>query len=150
MIKNHKGDTIVEVMIAIIVLGAALGGAFAISNASQKRAQANYERYQGQLYVNQQAELLKSQYNSIIQDQGIAARDTFKSNATYQLGCFDSSGDWVTSVPCIIDGRYNMTVTRVTTAGGVNPITYTIVAEWDAIGDDANGGRDKVELLYGL
>lgn len=57
--KSQAGDTIIEVMMAILVMSGVLGATFAVSNRSLKSTQANHERFQAQMYANQQAEWIK-------------------------------------------------------------------------------------------
>jgi type II secretory pathway pseudopilin PulG len=146
--KNQFGDTIVEVMIAIVVLGAALGGAFAISNRSTRTTQANHERYQAQVLANSQAERLKSNYNTFIQAN---TRSSYVAGST----CLNASNNWEADiVNCTIDGLYDIKLEPVpitppdeAQAAAGSAITYKIVVKWDSL---TSGGKDNVELLYGL
>ena len=56
----QKGETIVEVLFAIVVIASALGGAFAIASRSSNTIQDSKEHYQAQLLANSQADALKS------------------------------------------------------------------------------------------
>lgn len=137
---NKKGDTIVEVMIAIVILGAVLGGAFAISNKSQQNAQANHERYQAQLLANQQAELLRQAYAAYINSGTRAGFDSTFGNLVFCLGQPSSC----------TNGIYTIAVQRVpdanTGSAGAPSLTYNIKVSWDGL----NGQRQNLDLVYGL
>jgi Tfp pilus assembly protein PilV len=145
---TKRGDTIIEVMIAIIVLGAALAGGFAVANKSQQNTQHSHERYQAQLLANQQAELLRS---SFITHTKANDRDTFPSY-TSGTGCFDSaSGNWITSC---VNGLYTISVVKVSDTaagapanfGSLQKLNYKISVTWDGL----DGNQKNVSLLYGL
>lgn len=146
---GKSGDTIVEVMIAIIVLGAAIGGAFAITNKSQLKTQANHERYQAQMYANMQAERLRDAYSKYIADGH--SRGEFSAKIT-SGGCLggNSIDSWQNSCT-VVEKIYNISVDNVSGAGAVtgltDPLTYKIHVEWDRLG---GGDQDSVELVYGL
>ena len=61
---RQKGDTIVEVLIAITVLAFALGTGYATANRSTLAIQSNKERYQAQLLANKQVEFLRAASNT--------------------------------------------------------------------------------------
>jgi Tfp pilus assembly protein PilV len=145
MIRNKRGDTIVEVMIAIVVLGAAIGGAFAITNKSQLATQANHERYQAQLYANQQAELLRQAYNNYIPT---GTRSGFATSYTGP-GCFDASAAFVTTCT---NGIYTINTQLVNNGSSgaydasITKLNYLITITWDKVG----GGSSKLDLIYGV
>lgn len=155
---NNRGDTIVEVLIAIVVLGAALGGAFAISNRSQRAQQDNHERYQAQLYANQQAELLRAGYGEFLTAGGTRS-DFNTTNHVHRISasnpCFDpADGEAQSAASCTgWDGIYTVNVTDISGSGaesvnsGVSELTYSVTVTWDSI---ATGKQSQVELLYGL
>lgn len=152
MKRNQSGDTIIEVMIAIVLLGAALGGAFAITNKSQLATQANHERYQAQLYANQQAELLRQAYTTYI---ATGNRPGFVSYVVESgTRCLDNAATVTTDSGCVKDGLYTIDVNLVEnsvagsadTSGTATKLNYSIVVAWD----DLTGGQSRTELLYGL
>lgn len=140
IILNPKGDTIVEVMIAIVVIGAALGSALAISNRSSQQTQANHERYQAQLKANEQAELLRQDYAQAI------------STGTTRSSYNPTPASGVCTTPCLdIDPPQNYDITVSPVAGGklgsIQEKTYRITVMWDSL---VNDNQDKVEIIYGL
>lgn len=149
---KQSGDTIIEVMIALVVLLAALAGAFAVGNRSTKTTQDNHERYQAQLIANEQAELIrKTAY-----DGSATSRGQFISDITALGGdfCMDTTGAVAqTSTSCTKTVGIDYKV-QIATKEYPNPVTnapeknmYFITVTWDsAIGD----GIGRVELAYGI
>jgi Tfp pilus assembly protein PilV len=152
--KNNTGDTIVEVMIAIVVLGAALGGAFAISNRSQLATQANHERFQAQVLANGQAERLRLAYKAHV-DSGSERADFDNPSAGT---CLNSAAAWESNaVNCdAILSWYSIRLTKLNNglalgdAGAAvgSALTYRILVEWDSLTN--KNSKDRVELIYGL
>lgn len=142
---NKRGDTIVEVMIAIVILGAAIGGAFAVANKSQQNAQANHERYQAQLLANQQAEYFRSHYATFVAS---GDRASYPSSLPGTF-CFDSSANPTGSC---VNGLYTIQITRVSDANagianpGLTKLNFDINISWDGL----NGRRQSLDLVYGL
>lgn len=144
---GQKGETIVEVLIAVVVLSSALGGAFAIANRSQSTIQANNERYQAQLIANQQADLLRA---------FVTQGSTQRTQTTTGNFCLSASGSGITRVSnpsatsfdpsCIRNTLYEINITNTTSP--VSPIfdIYKIKITWDSV---INGQEDTVELYYG-
>ncbi|MFO0881869.1 MAG: prepilin-type N-terminal cleavage/methylation domain-containing protein [Candidatus Saccharimonadales bacterium] len=146
---TQKGDTIIEVMMALVILSAVLGGTFAVAQRSKTSAQANHERYQAQMYANEQAEWIRQ--------ASAANRSTFmgKFSASDTVFCMESS----TSVQldesqpaCTKDGLYKVTVKAVTSCSYITGTcsnvynNYYIKVSWDSL----KGGTDTVELVYGI
>lgn len=152
LMRSHKGDTIVEVLIAIVILAAGIGTAFAISGRAKNATQDNHERYQAQLHANKQAEILRSKYYSYT---ALKARSSFAADITSPGdGCFDSSSAWksYSSSSCQgVDSLYNIRISRISTSnagtvGSMASLTYLIEVTWDKLG----GGAGRVGLYYGL
>lgn len=59
-IKNQRGDTIVEVLIAVVVIGLAIGLAYGISSRSLRVARQSQERVEAVKQAEGQIERLKS------------------------------------------------------------------------------------------
>jgi len=139
IINKQNGETIVEVLIAIAVLGSALGGAFAIVNRSKLTLQTNKERYQAQLFANSQADILKL-YSSVEDNR------TVLNNSVVDF-CFVGAGEMqlYTSGLCDIDDGviYNVRVKRLIPDFD----KFSIKISWDSL---TNGAQDQVELDYGI
>lgn len=59
-LNNQRGDTLVEVTLAVAILAAVLASAYAITSRAAKAGQAAKERTQGVALVQQQAEIIES------------------------------------------------------------------------------------------
>lgn len=137
---TDKGETIVEVMIAIAIIASAMGIAFATASRSAKLVQANKDRYQAQLYANQQADFLLAKSN----DAAIRDHD--------HNFCFSSVGVKVQfvspgTVPteCIRDDSYNITIIAKNPCNNKTYCIYDVRVNWDS----ATGKSDSVEIFYG-
>jgi len=148
---NQKGETIVEVLIAIALLGFALGSGFAIANKSKNTMQASQERYQAQLVANGQADSLKKYLSDP------AKRATMDTRPVNYLFCLYSASGSLALEPIsgalpsnCRTGLNNLYEVRVTkkSMSAPNPDTYFIQVKWDSLINTTN--QDKVELLYGL
>lgn len=149
--KNRAGDTIVEVMIAVIVLGAALGAAIAIATKSQKQSQANHEYHQAQLLANQQAEYLLTAFNTALSSSVENYSDTRDDFYTSHSSSF-----------CYIDGVKNpapspdcekndggATYEIIVSADSATP-KFVIKVQWDSLTPSTASDQDNVELIYAL
>ena len=143
--KSQTGDTIIEVMMAIVVMSGVLGATFAVSNRSLKSTQANHERFQAQMYANQQAEWIK--VYSANNRQGLT------TNAA-TVFCMNGSASLVadTNASCTKESLYKISITPKQMSkdfsGGANEYnTFFIRVTWDSL---ANGKQDQLELVYGI
>lgn len=114
---NNRGDTIVEVLIAIAIVGMVLGGAYASANRSLRASQRAHERGEALRLAEQQFELLKvsgSQSNTI-----------FTGNANFCLNNALAKQDFINGAP---PANY-LTDSYTTLPGGTYPtacrITYS-------------------------
>ncbi len=145
---SQKGDTIVEVLIAIAVLAFALGMGYATANRSNVAIQSNKERYQAQLVVNKQVEYLRAGFNTSITKAnfGVNAIECVTYNGTvYSVSNGAACDDNSTGVTY----RINTDPVECSSDNGV-PIskfcTYKITVDWDSL----KGGRETVATWYGL
>lgn len=127
------------------VISSALGGAFAISNRSRNTVQANQERYQAQLYVNEQADLL---HTFLAKNNAKRATLTgnfcvFKSGATLDTAN-NTSETVVDATNCKKNSLYSANIIKI--GGNSGYAIYKITIVWDSLITD---GQDKVELVYG-
>jgi Tfp pilus assembly protein PilV len=79
ILHSQAGDTIVEVLIAIVVVGSVLVGAFAISNVSLRQVQMAQERSEAQKIAESSVENLGTMVNgdgSVPGDPGLLTRTT--------------------------------------------------------------------------
>lgn len=132
-ILNQTGDTIVEVLLAIAVVSAVLGGAFVSTNNSFRGTQRSQERAEAMKLLEGQLELLK---------------EASKSPTTTVFGpsgpnpfCLDNTLNQIAPCQQGTDNRYNLSIQR---SGSE---TFTARATWDRLG---GGGQDQVTLMYRL
>jgi type II secretory pathway pseudopilin PulG len=130
--SNQKGDTIVEVLLAIAVVSSVLGGAFVSANRSLRGTQVSQERGEALKLVEGQLERLKA-----------AASDP---DPTISGAVFGATGDFclsdtlavTTGGACLQGGRYQLAIRRT----GEN---FTASAWWDKFGA---GGQEVVNIVY--
>jgi type II secretory pathway pseudopilin PulG len=157
--RKQGGDTIVEVLIAIAVVSAVLGSAYAITNRNVQNSRQTQEHGQALKAAESQLELLKS----FIADGKAAALpaagsnfcmyvDTVPNPDENKVGLFTGAGTTIAlptvdanyPASCKIDegisaDRYMAGIKQDPTT-----LTYTVSIAWDG----ATGGRDKVSLMY--
>lgn len=126
--RNQAGDTIVEVLICISVIGAVLLGAYAASSNSLRSLQDAQERTQAQKLVETQLERL---------------RDATKRPGS---GCFldvtmETVGTCMIAKSANSQPVYTMSISTPDGSG-----TYTVSAKWVR---QANGnGQSNVTMYY--
>ncbi|MEI6237229.1 MAG: hypothetical protein WCP03_01330 [Candidatus Saccharibacteria bacterium] len=154
--NKQVGETIVEVLLAIAVLGLALGGAYAIANRSKNTMQANQERYQAQLYANGQADSIK---RYVVDPKNKKTVDKFSKNTyfcitqppslelklmstppptIYPSECRQGLTNW--------PDMYSISVKKITDSD-IKPYKFFIEVSWDSL---VSSTKDKVNLVYGL
>lgn len=136
----QRGDTLVEVMIAIAVVSLVLGGAFVATNRNLQQTRSAQERGNAQKLVESQIEQIKNLAST-------------NPNAIFGTGlpanyCISSAGAVVASnnAACAVDATgqatsaepvYRLTVTR-------NGNTFTVQNIWSSV----TGGSNTVEMKY--
>jgi Tfp pilus assembly protein PilE len=115
---SNKGETIVEVMIAIAIVGGVLSGAYYLLNQSYKQSQAAVERTAGVKAAEAKVEILRT-FNPV-------QLETYNDGSSFCISVtnpvvFDS-----TNPDCNID-RYTVTAKKLTNNA------YEIKAEWDGL-----------------
>ena len=130
------GDTIVEVLLAIAVISAVLGGAYASASQSSRGLRQSQERGEALKLLEAQIELLKSakanghspQPNPFCVVQG-SQRIEFKPAGPDEAACHQGT-----------DGRYQLSLQRG------QPREYTATAAWDSVGGGAE--QERVTIVY--
>lgn len=137
------GDTIVEVLIAIAVAGAVLGGAYSLINANVKSNQLAQERSTAVKVAESQLELLRAYVDaneslptgsfcfrkSDQRKLDISATIPSTNDDDYPGGCRLDDGD--------VTNRY---LTGITADGN----TFTVYVNWD----DPTGTRAQASIAY--
>lgn len=136
--KNQRGDTIVEVLIVLAVLGLAIGISYATANRSLLNARQAQESAKA-------TELLRSQLESVRvlakngpsapADQNVFGSTPFCISAASATVVSPTAGP---SNPCRFDGLYEVSITQVDNK-------FTLTAAWD---DVAGQGTDRATLVY--
>jgi type II secretory pathway pseudopilin PulG len=135
-----RGDTIVEVLIAITVVSAILAGAFVSSNRSLTVTRQSQERGEAIKLAEGQLEYLKA--------QGRTAGSLIYTQTDF---CLDSGGVATSCdiTPAGSGATYEMNITKDPpgAVAGTSPHTFTITILWDKAG---GGGEDRLSLVYQL
>lgn len=116
-VNSQRGDTIVEVLIAIAIVSLVLTTAYVITNKNTRAIQANQERVQAQHLVESQIELLRTK--------------TLSAPST----CFDASGQPGSGSACTRSGIAGSGASYTLSVAGPDPITavYTVKATWASL-----------------
>ena len=141
MRSRQRGDTIVEVLIAIAVIGAVLGGAYVVVNNSANNNQAAQERTAAVGVAESQLELLRSYAaaGTLPADgEKFCLSDTGNVVKTTITGVLPAASDAGYPAQCITDERYVAGIV----AGGTNK--FTVYVTWDGL----TGGRSQVSIAY--
>jgi type II secretory pathway pseudopilin PulG len=126
-LTNSKGDTIVEVLIAIVVVSLVMAGAYVLSNNSAKAIRTAQERGEALKLAESQAEQIK-----IAVDAGTVLPASF---------CFEGGLQQPSTNPLCIQTNgipYQRSIAKI----GSN--NYVVKVQWDALAGDKN----TVELDY--
>jgi len=134
---NQRGDTIIEVLIAIAIVSLVLTTAYAITNKNTRAIQDNQERLQAQHLVESQIELLRTKASSL------ALPNT----------CFDASGTPARGSACVHNGVAGSGATYTLSITGPDPVTtaYAVKATWASltgVRQTSNGDDSSVTMYY--
>jgi type II secretory pathway pseudopilin PulG len=139
---TERGDTVVEVLICIAVIGLLLGGAFVLTNRSLQGTRAAQERLNGIKIVEGQLEQIKSLAST--DAAGLFSAPTnFCINSSQQIK--DASDATCTVGP---DGnpspakepKFTITASRTSN-------TFTVKTVWNRV---TGVGQDNVEMKYNV
>lgn len=154
--KRQTGDTIVEVLIALTVLGFTLGISYTIVGKSNSGLQANKEQYQAQLLANQQVDYLRATGAGAFDGPN---RNNFNGNFTCIKKNLDNKLEVVSDCKNIAMGGagiYEVEISCVdagTRLSGASCNTsktitssYSILITWDNV----KGAKSRLELQYAM
>jgi type II secretory pathway pseudopilin PulG len=146
-IKNQRGDTIVEVLVAIAVVSLVLASSYAITNRNVLTSQDTQEHSQALQIAQQQVELLRTfvqahttgytpilPKNCMLQGPSGPRANTLDPHDDCNF-LPDGSDDGCTTQPC-----YPVNITK--SADGI----YEVSVTWDSL----NGNKASVSLDYGI
>lgn len=141
--RGQAGDTIVEVLICIAILGAVLGTAYVVANNNTKINISSQERLAAIKLAQSQIEYLRAS------DATIGALGT--------NFCFNTNGLRINnspqSVDCTVDAagnvttqepKYNINISNTTTYASPPGAEYSIIVTWD----DMLGHQSNVTYGY--
>lgn len=146
--RNQKGDTIVEVLIAIAIISSVLATSYAIMNSSVRANQDAQEHASGLKVAESQLELLKgwlalgntlpAGVNSFcmkttptISIEQISATVPSNNNGSYPTACKNADDD--------APERFMTAIVREPAAG-----RFTVYIDWDG----AKGRRSSLNVVY--
>ena len=130
-ILNQVGDTIVEVMIAVVVLSLTIGGAYGIATRSLRAGRQAQERGEALKLAESQLENIKSQ-----------ATQPGTAIFTTNNFCFDAAGN-VQTVGCTFNNLYTVSITHSPRANNVHQ--FDVSVQWPSINLN---GNDQLTMHY--
>ena len=129
--NNRRGDTIVEVLIAILVVGTVLGGAYVAANRYFKNVR------QAQEYTN----ALKIAEGQIEQIKAFIDNNDNSPKTTASGFCINDGV--ITTSNCTFDSLYTVNTSR--SGGGSNGYVFTVSVTWASL---TSTGNSSVQLTY--
>ena len=136
-IINQAGDTIIEVMIAIMVLGLSLSAGYAIAARSIRAARQAQEHGEALKRAEGQLEVLKSKASN-------GDSDLFSSATPFCM--IGNTPTPVSSGNCTLNTYYRVQITRAGDLGNKN-YQFDLTIQWDSVGTSAT---DQVTMHYRL
>lgn len=135
--NNQKGDTIIEVLIVLAVLGLAISISYATANRSLINARQAQESSKATVLLQSQIEGLRTLAPLSATNP---AKNIFQPVAN--LYCIDGSGNVVSSVgdpnPCTFDGIYVVSIKHESNS-------FVLKAVWD---DVSGQGKASASMTY--
>jgi type II secretory pathway pseudopilin PulG len=154
LLNRQTGETIVEVLISVAVLGLILASTYALANQS---GQANRQAQERAEALNENSGHLEL-FKTYLEDEGDLPTSTglfcVYQNSSGELSVKggingipeNAQADPLTGYPgeCKSgpDGRYNTAIRKITDGSGT---TYDVITRWDRV---SGGGVDELSLLY--
>jgi prepilin-type N-terminal cleavage/methylation domain-containing protein len=139
---TQRGDTIVEVLIAIAVISMILGGAFILTNRSLQGTRAAQERLNAIKLVEGQLEQVKNlsrTNHSAIFGGTTPASFCIDTSSTVKSASDASCKVNSDGAPATTDPAFNLSVSR---AGN----TFTVKAVWNSVLNN----QDNIEMKYNV
>lgn len=130
-LRSQRGDTIVEVMIATVVLTLIVGASYSIASRSLKAARQAQERTEALKIAEGQTETIKAKASSG-SDPGMFTASNF---------CFDTNGARTTT-DCTFSQLYRVTINSVPSD---QTRQFNVLVEWDSIG---GLGVERIVINY--
>jgi prepilin-type N-terminal cleavage/methylation domain-containing protein len=135
--SNQRGDTIIEVLIAVAIISLILAASYGIVNRNIATNQDTQEHSQGQQIVQRQIELLRAgtQASTLaFIDGGCFSGGSFINDSAACSLKADGVTGGCTDEPC-----YHLSIT-------VNDGIYTVTAKWFSV----RGDTSRITMEYGV
>lgn len=148
MIRVQRGDTIIEVMLAMSIIGIVLGGAFGIANRSVSVGQDAQERTEALKIAETQLEIFKSQFPNSAALRGRTEAQAFCFDVSANPPVVrDNSDDACTLVSATgFDGLYSI---QIVPPGALDQTgSYTIEVTWERLGATSTDNSENSLILY--
>lgn len=138
---GQRGDTIVEVLLAVVVVGLAVTLGYGVASRSLKANRQAQERVEALKVVESQVERLKKRATTDTAGTGIFTTNSFclaDSGGTNTIVAQDAPAANINDDPLTgydsncVNGLYHVSVQRDNT--GNDTIQYTVTARWFGIG----------------
>lgn len=135
---RERGDTIVEVLIAVTIMSMVLGGAFVTTNRSMQTSRTTEEHGTGLKLAESQLEQIKGLVSS---DPSKVFDSPYTNFCVYVGEVYDSS-----NANCRVDIKGKPLASGVQYALSVarSNNTFTVNVRWDKVG----GGQNNVRMVY--
>jgi prepilin-type N-terminal cleavage/methylation domain-containing protein len=159
MVRNtQRGDTLVEVLMAIVVLSMVIVGAITIMSRGLKASQMSVEHTQVRLQINAQTEMLRYLRDSYLSDPTSTAAQTWKDLFTGTTVYADTTTSDYSDTSCnVTTGKTGFYLTQ--TAGTVNatqfnpankPATYALPGQglWIEVTRSTGYSPAYVDVLF--
>jgi|KBSSwiStaDraftv2_1062776.scaffolds.fasta_scaffold266137_2 prepilin-type N-terminal cleavage/methylation domain-containing protein len=145
---RQRGDTLVEVLIAIAVVTLVLGGAYVTTNRSLLATRSAQER----------GNALKNAESQIEQLKGLVASSSDTVFAASVPFCISSSGSIVSDSspectvgtngsPTTTEPAFHLSITRDVVS---DPNTFVLTETWTDVGGQGGASGDRLQLRYRL
>lgn len=159
IVKNQRGDTIMEVLICVAMLGFMLGAAFSLTNKNQLSARASQERSEAVRLAEKQVEYIRTYY---AKNPGVTpanANFCFDNNGVYtangtpsaQINNDNDDTKYVTTCKDTTNGYdykisfWRADVPETRSVLGSKGSAHVVTVRWDNI---KGGGKEEVKMFY--
>jgi len=149
---NSRGDTIIEVLIAIAVATSILAISFSTMNRNLQTMRATQEQTEAIKAVQAQVETVRSAYNNDLSGLPKTGTSGFcvRNNVVYSTGASptaslaaDNWANYPAGCTTGTAGRYRLSVVPKVDASG--KLTYVVRTRWDRVGGQS---REEIIMSY--
>ena len=161
--SQTAGNTLVEVFVALVIIGVAIAGAYATANRSITLTQASQERAEAIKIAEGQIEAIKASVAAdseddffddsrafCVTDDGPGSFDPGEFNQNFVLPAYedvdelraDDSDEQAYPTDCVLRGRYFTHIDY-----NENGSRFTVTVRWERFG---GASVEQTELVYGI